>query len=402
VKHPFSARCRWAVYVCLFVAGLLIAASVTSAPELILRADDVTVKITDTAGVLTIYLRNRVDSVAGYQFWIQLDRPDIIQFTGTFDTTGTLSSGWDLVHVHSVSGTGFDVQVVGLSDDILVGSAPPPIGPQTTEQPLIRLPFQVLPLPPFITDRTVLVQINRMPPNWLSFSRPNGTTIGASYSVVLDTACWHCNTWLGTDCLSWSQVVAPPCDSTSISSDTIPYIDSLILATIPGSVTNLNCLRTAEDIDINGDGLVFTVRDMVDLIRFIVGDTNGIGDPRAADVNGDCRIDWGDYLLLDSLFRIITTNPPPDPGIFHLPCACDNPIRFCCWQIRGNLSGDLKHMVDLSDLSMLVAYLTGGLATEFKCLDEVNINGEGIIDLSDLSYLVAYLVGSGRPPAPCP
>lgn len=399
MKHPFSARCRWAVYVCLFVAGLLIAASVASAPELILRADDVTVKITDTAGVLTIYLKNSVDSVAGYQFWIQLDRPDIIQFTETFDTTGTLSSGWDLVHVHSASGAGFDVQVAGLADDILVVGVPPPIGPQTTEQPLIRLPFKVLSLPTYITDRTALVNISRMPAQ-LSFSRPNGTTIGASYRVVEDTACWHCDSWLGTACLNWSRVVGPPCDSTSISLDTIPYIDSLKLATVPGSVTNLNCLRTTEDTDINGDGMPMAISDLVDLIRYIVGDTDSIGDPRSADVNGDCVIDWGDAILLDSLFSL-PHDPPPEVWP-PLPCACDHPVRVCCWQTRGNLNGDIQHMVDLSDLSILVAYLTGGSPSALKCFDEANINGIGIVDLSDLSYLVAYLVGSGVPPAPCP
>jgi hypothetical protein len=59
-------------------------------------------------------------------------------------------------------------------------------------------------------------------------------------------------------------------------------------------------------------------------------------------------------------------------------------------------------MVDLTDLSTLVAYLTGFGPITIKCSDEANVDGLGIIDLSDLSTLVAYLTGVGGPPAPCP
>ncbi|PWB73624.1 hypothetical protein C3F09_05010, partial [candidate division GN15 bacterium] len=69
---------------------------------------------------------------------------------------------------------------------------------------------------------------------------------------------------------------------------------------------------------------------------------------------------------------------------------------------RGNLNGDMKQMVDLSDLSILVAYLSGSSPIVFTCPDEANIDGAGIVDLSDLSRLVAFLVGGGSPPAQCP
>lgn len=53
-------------------------------------------------------------------------------------------------------------------------------------------------------------------------------------------------------------------------------------------------------------------------------------------------------------------------------------------------------VIDLSDLSALVSYLTTGLPV----LDPYggNVNGVGTIDLGDLSFLVAYLTGIGGPP----
>lgn len=78
------------------------------------------------------------------------------------------------------------------------------------------------------------------------------------------------------------------------------------------------------------------------------------------------------------------TVPPPGP---------------CCSGARGNV--DLSGIVDLTDLSMLVAYLTGAGAY-LPCPDEANVNGLGIVDISDLSLLTAYLTGGSATLAPCP
>ena len=51
-------------------------------------------------------------------------------------------------------------------------------------------------------------------------------------------------------------------------------------------------------------------------------------------------------------------------------------------------------IVDLSDLSSLVSYLTGG-GYVLPCNDEANVNASGIVDLADLSSLVSYLTGGG-------
>ncbi len=71
----------------------------------------------------------------------------------------------------------------------------------------------------------------------------------------------------------------------------------------------------------------------------------------------------------------------------------------CCTGVTGNVN--LIGIVDLSDLSALVSYLTGG-GFVLPCPDEANVNASGIVDLSDLSALVSYLTGGGYILPPCP
>lgn len=71
----------------------------------------------------------------------------------------------------------------------------------------------------------------------------------------------------------------------------------------------------------------------------------------------------------------------------------------CCAGKRGNVT--CTGIIDLSDLSALVSYLTGG-GFVLCCLDASNVNGTGIVDLSDLSALVSYLTGGGFVLMNCP
>ncbi|PWB69663.1 hypothetical protein C3F09_10175 [candidate division GN15 bacterium] len=67
-------------------------------------------------------------------------------------------------------------------------------------------------------------------------------------------------------------------------------------------------------------------------------------------------------------------------------------LSQCCLGTRGNVNN--TGIVDLSDLSALISYLTGG-GYVLPCTEAANINGAGIVDLSDLSALVSYLTGGG-------
>ena len=71
----------------------------------------------------------------------------------------------------------------------------------------------------------------------------------------------------------------------------------------------------------------------------------------------------------------------------------------CCVGKRGNVN--MAGGVDLSDLSSLVSYLTGGSFVP-PCMDAANVNGAGGVDLSDLSSLVSYLTGGTFVLVDCP
>ena len=71
----------------------------------------------------------------------------------------------------------------------------------------------------------------------------------------------------------------------------------------------------------------------------------------------------------------------------------------CCTGTTGNVN--MVGIVDLSDLSALVSYLTGG-GYVLPCVLEANVNNTGIVDLSDLSALVSYLTGGGYVLPSCP
>ncbi len=71
----------------------------------------------------------------------------------------------------------------------------------------------------------------------------------------------------------------------------------------------------------------------------------------------------------------------------------------CCTGTTGNVN--MSGIVDLSDLSALVSYLTGG-GYVLPCVPEANVNNSGIVDLSDLSALVSYLTGGGYVLPNCP
>jgi len=76
-----------------------------------------------------------------------------------------------------------------------------------------------------------------------------------------------------------------------------------------------------------------------------------------------------------------------------------DPEASCCSGTTGNVN--MTGIVDLSDLSALVSYLTGG-GYVLPCQPEANVNAVGIVDLSDLSALVSYLTGGGYVLPNCP
>jgi len=113
--------------------------------------------------------------------------------------------------------------------------------------------------------------------------------------------------------------------------------------------------------------------------------------------------------LLDSLFVLGPGSPCINAGdprsIFNDPDGTRNDIgaivRSCCsGPTRGDINAD-GH-IDLSDLSLLVQYLTGPVSpTPLTCPVAADLSGTGRVDLADLSALVSYFSGGGFLPPSC-
>lgn len=73
----------------------------------------------------------------------------------------------------------------------------------------------------------------------------------------------------------------------------------------------------------------------------------------------------------------------------------------CCIGDRGNVDGDGADLVNIADLTFLVAYLFGG-GPDPVCPEEADIDASDNINIADLTYLVAYLFGGGPAPEECP
>lgn len=95
-----------------------------------------------------------------------------------------------------------------------------------------------------------------------------------------------------------------------------------------------------------------------------------------------------------------------------IPCSSPEPAKVvnpqtscgctrCCQGTTGNIN--LQGEIDLSDLSVLIAYLTQTPRPTLACPEEANIDDRGATDLSDLSRLISYLTMTPRPWLPaCP
>ncbi len=312
-------------------------------PRLIIQVDDVIVHPGQQNVVIPIYMSNFTDSVAGFQLWLQMDRPDIavfqlgidtvvdtsywnclqysgpdcidsvlttqaspwdfyhvdtsIQAGGSIDTTGTLCSGWEFIDARSPSGLGYDLQITGLAN-LLEPPITPGIGPQQGGV-LINLLADVYAIPDSMTERTVTIYATTS-----CFARPDGQCI-LDFVPVPETTCFICTQWLDTICLNWQRVFEPPCDSVSI--DTVIVTDTSSVVMIPGSITVTSSPPICGDI--NGDGMGPDVGDLTYLIAYLF--QGGPSPPRvdAADMDSSDFIDVADLTYL--VAYLFLGGPPP-------------------------------------------------------------------------------------------
>jgi plastocyanin len=161
------------------------------------------------------------------------------------------------------------------------------------------------------------------------------------------------------------------------------------------------------DFEFQPKGLVINPGDTV------VWTNNGSMEHTSTSAPGSPKT-WDSDLLLVSETFSLTFAAGDGMGPFPYHCTPHaafmkdtikvNPL-FCGIGTTGNVNKSVAENPDLSDLSLLIAYLTQTPKPTLLCLAEANVNGSVATspDLSDLSLLIAYLTQTPKPTLPnCP
>ena len=267
--------------------------------NLLLYIDDYIYPSNTSPFDIQVHLVNPIDSVVSITLFLQMDRPDIAEFSLTFDTAGTLMSGWDIIHVRSVSGLNTDILITALADVSLV---PVGLGPQSGDLPLIKLGITPLSVPAFVEDRTARVYINTDFRDFFIFGDPQGDLIGYQQELLQDTTWYNCTAYAPPPndnvCLNWVVVSGPPADSFSIEEQPILTLDTSVVWTRNGSITlpvcgNMNALDNQFDIS-----------DLLYLVDYFFLEPSGPGplSDQVANVDGAGTVDISDLLLMVDYF----------------------------------------------------------------------------------------------------
>lgn len=264
---------------------------------------------------IPILMDNRGDTIVGFRIWIQLDRPDVMQFRVDsaikFDTTGTLLAGWEFIDARSISGTGNDIQITGIANLFQ-----PPITPGFLPQQggtLIKLLADVLQVNDPFSDSIVLLQVNPYYPEHLEFVNPAFDIDLWQEVEYWDTIGWVCEEWhIDTTqdppdtigCLNWVQTPNPPWDDTAVILDTMLVLDTTVLCLGPGSIEVI--LPPPYFCgDLNGDSAVGNILDLTYAVDRVFRGGPISDPPEASDVNCDgafCNI-LDLTAIVDRVFR---------------------------------------------------------------------------------------------------
>ncbi|HWR82729.1 MAG TPA: hypothetical protein VN285_05460 [Candidatus Deferrimicrobium sp.] len=234
-------------------------------PELILSVPDTVVTPGQVGALLNVRMSNYFDTVAGFQFVLKSQRPDVVTFdfqNGGFDTNGTLVSGFEFVQAIDRSGDGSEIWfrcIANLPFDTVHNWGVPPQQGGIA----VRIPFNTV----AYIDSTVVSAISIIKPT--DFSDPWGTSIGVVTETLYDTTFYLCNLWQNDTCLQW--IVVDPnlsaYDSLSVDASLYGYLDTTRVILQNGSIT---VTKLPVPCDFDGDDRI-TIADLTQLVECLFG-----------------------------------------------------------------------------------------------------------------------------------
>ncbi len=118
----------------------------------------------------------------------------------------------------------------------------------------------------------------------------------------------------------------------------ICFLTALFLFSLAGFTGVANAQDTCyANGDANGDGLIWTVGDLVYALRILVCDATVPESLYRLDLTADCRVDTADLRIIEGYF-IYGSGIVPRP--FPVPTCCNPTAGFIRAAARGDLNAD--------------------------------------------------------------
>ncbi|MEA2031525.1 MAG: hypothetical protein U9N55_08055 [candidate division Zixibacteria bacterium] len=291
------------------LAGFIPSSYVHADPPLIvLDVVDTVVAPGETGAFISVYLSNYYDTVAGFQFQLEVDRPDLVTFNfdnDGFDTTGTLLSGFEYVQAADTSQTGNLLWFRCMANaDPFDGFNTPGIPPQQGGL-VTRLPVNTTSTPDSAEGLTCHLSII-MP---FDFSDPWGNSFGVITDTLADTIYYQCTQWEEDSCLEWIMVdgYTEEYDSVYTYDYLSGYLDTTVVIPDHGSITVDSSPLTCDN---NGSGSI-TVADITCLVTYLFEDGETAGCPLVVycDSDGAGAPNVSDLVMLVNY--LFNGGPPP-------------------------------------------------------------------------------------------
>lgn len=238
----------------------LFATPLSATPLIRLAFPDTLVGTNVTNGQLSVYLDTDIFELIGFQFVLKSTRPDLVKFDfsqSVFDTTGTLTSGFEYVDGLDTLGDGSAVWFRCIADLSIIGGYTAGI-PAQTGGIAVKLNYTTTRTPdttlPMVADLIII--------NPTDFSDRQAHSIGMTIDTLIDTVYYDCVSWL-TDLCLWWDTVSYETDSARYDSSFVAVLDPEIVTLKNGSISLkiLNC-------DIDGSGF-YDISDLVCLIDYM-------------------------------------------------------------------------------------------------------------------------------------